>query len=42
MDPAQRRARRQAAATVVEEHDITRWLTSQLLDLGVTPPPADG
>jgi trehalose 6-phosphate synthase len=41
MDPAERRARRQAAATVVEANDITKWLTSQLLDLGVTPPGAD-
>jgi trehalose 6-phosphate synthase len=41
MDPALRRARRQAAATVVEENDITKWLTSQLLDLGVTPPGTD-
>jgi trehalose 6-phosphate synthase len=38
MDPALRRARRQAAATVVEENDITKWLTSQLVDLGVNPP----
>ena len=41
MDPAERRARRQAAAMVVEENDITKWLTSQLLDLGVTPPGAE-
>jgi hypothetical protein len=26
---------------VVEENDITKWLTSQLLDLGVTPPGAE-
>ncbi|HEV3495739.1 MAG TPA: trehalose-6-phosphate synthase, partial [Actinomycetes bacterium] len=41
MDPDIRRARRQAAATVVEENDITKWLTSQLTDLGVTPAGAD-
>ena len=37
MDPALRRARRQAAAAVVEENDIAKWLTSQLNDLGVKP-----
>src|SRR5918994_334156 len=37
MDPALRRARREAAARVVEENDIAKWLTSQLNDLGVTP-----
>ena len=41
MDPVERRARRQAAATVVEENDIAKWLTRQLLDLGMTPPGAD-
>jgi trehalose 6-phosphate synthase len=39
MDPALRRARREAAARVVEENDISKWLTTQLTDLGVTPPP---
>jgi trehalose 6-phosphate synthase len=38
MDPAARRARREAAARVVEENDISKWLTTQLTDLGVTPP----
>jgi trehalose 6-phosphate synthase len=37
MDPAQRRSRRQAAAAVVEENDIAKWLATQLADLGVTP-----
>ncbi|HEV3014490.1 MAG TPA: trehalose-6-phosphate synthase, partial [Actinomycetota bacterium] len=37
MDPALRRARREAAARVVEENDIAKWLTSQLNDLGVKP-----
>jgi trehalose 6-phosphate synthase len=32
-----RRARREAAARVVEENDITKWLTAQLSDLGVHP-----
>ena len=32
-----RRARREAAARVVEENDIAKWLTAQLTDLGVTP-----
>jgi trehalose 6-phosphate synthase len=40
MDPARRRARRQAAAAVVEENDIAKWLTAQLTDLGVNPAPA--
>jgi trehalose 6-phosphate synthase len=40
MDPAVRRARREAAARVVEENDISKWLTTQLTDLGVTPPGA--
>ena len=40
MDPALRRARRQAAAAVVEENDIAKWLTTQLTDLGVNPAPA--
>jgi trehalose 6-phosphate synthase len=39
MDPAIRRARREAAARVVEENDISKWLTTQLTDLGVRPPP---
>ncbi|HEV2825663.1 MAG TPA: trehalose-6-phosphate synthase, partial [Actinomycetota bacterium] len=39
MDPALRRGRREAAARVVEENDISKWLTTQLTDLGVTPPP---
>jgi trehalose 6-phosphate synthase len=30
-----RRARREAAARVVEENDITKWLTAQLSDLAV-------
>jgi trehalose 6-phosphate synthase len=33
----QRRARREAAARVVEENDISKWLTAQLTDLGVDP-----
>jgi trehalose 6-phosphate synthase len=37
MDPTLRRARRQAAAQMVQENDIAKWLTNQLLDLGVTP-----
>ena len=37
MDRALRRARREAAARVVEENDINKWLTSQLSDLGVQP-----
>jgi trehalose 6-phosphate synthase len=36
MDPELRRARREAAATVVEENDIAKWLDAQLADLGVT------
>ena len=40
MDPALRRARRQAAAAVVEENDIAKWLTTQLTDLGVNPAPS--
>jgi trehalose 6-phosphate synthase len=39
MDRDLRRARRQAAATVVEENDIAKWLNAQLTDLGVTPGP---
>jgi trehalose 6-phosphate synthase len=35
-----RRARREAAARVVEENDIAKWLHAQLTDLGVTPGPA--
>jgi trehalose 6-phosphate synthase len=38
MDRDLRRARRQAAARVVEENDIAKWLASQLSDLGVRPP----
>jgi trehalose 6-phosphate synthase len=34
-----RRARREAAARVVEENDIAKWLTAQLSDLGVHPAP---
>jgi trehalose 6-phosphate synthase len=37
MDPGLRRSRREAAARVVEENDIGKWLTSQLNDLGVKP-----
>jgi trehalose 6-phosphate synthase len=37
MDRALRRARREAAARVVEENDIAKWLHLQLTDLGVTP-----
>jgi trehalose 6-phosphate synthase len=40
MDPALRRARREAAAAVVEENDITKWLDAQLSDLGVSLGPA--
>jgi len=32
-----RRARREAAARVVEENDIAKWLDAQLIDLGVHP-----
>jgi trehalose 6-phosphate synthase len=35
MDRGLRRARREAAATVVEENDIAKWLDAQLADLGV-------
>jgi len=35
MDRSLRRARREAAAAVVEENDITKWLSAQLTDLGV-------
>jgi trehalose 6-phosphate synthase len=38
MDRGLRRARREAAATVVEENDIAKWLSAQLADLGVRPP----
>jgi trehalose 6-phosphate synthase len=38
MDRDLRRARREAAARVVEENDIAKWLTAQLTDLGVRPP----
>jgi trehalose 6-phosphate synthase len=37
MDGGLRRARRQAAAAVVEENDIAKWLDAQLADLGVGP-----
>jgi trehalose 6-phosphate synthase len=36
MDRGLRRARREAAAAVVEENDIAKWLDTQLTDLGVT------
>ena len=35
MDPELRRARREAAATVVEENDIAKWLVAQLADLPI-------
>jgi trehalose 6-phosphate synthase len=35
MDRGVRRARREAAARVVEENDIAKWLDAQLADLGV-------
>jgi trehalose 6-phosphate synthase len=38
MDRGLRRARREAAARVVEENDIAKWLNAQLTDLGVRPP----
>jgi trehalose 6-phosphate synthase len=40
MDRGLRRARREAAAAVVEENDIAKWLHAQLADLGVRPPGA--
>ena len=40
MDHGLRRARREAAARVVEENDIAKWLNAQLTDLGVRPPGA--
>src|SRR5262245_3989738 len=40
MDRGLRRARREAAARVVEENDIAKWLNAQLTDLGVRPPGA--
>ena len=40
MDRGLRRARREAAAKVVEENDIAKWLNAQLTDLGVRPPGA--
>ena len=40
MDHGLRRARREAAAKVVEENDIAKWLNAQLTDLGVRPPGA--
>ena len=39
MDRGLRRARREAAARVVEENDIGKWLSAQLADLGVGLPP---
>ena len=39
MDRELRRARREAAAAVVEENDIAKWLTAQLADLGITLDP---
>jgi trehalose 6-phosphate synthase len=39
MDRGLRRARREAAAAVVEENDIAKWLTAQLADLGITLDP---
>jgi trehalose 6-phosphate synthase len=38
MDRGLRRARREAAAMVVEENDIAKWLSAQLADLGVRSP----
>jgi trehalose 6-phosphate synthase len=35
MDPELRRARREAAAAVVEENDIAKWLVAQLADLPI-------
>jgi trehalose 6-phosphate synthase len=35
MDPGLRRACREAAAAVVEENDIAKWLTAQLTDLPI-------
>jgi trehalose 6-phosphate synthase len=35
MDPELRRAHRQAAATVVEENNIAKWLVAQLADLPI-------
>ena len=40
MDRGLRRTRREAAAKVVEENDIAKWLNAQLTDLGVRPPGA--
>jgi trehalose 6-phosphate synthase len=39
MDRSLRRARREAAAAVVQENDIAKWLTTQLADLGVNREP---
>jgi trehalose 6-phosphate synthase len=49
MDPGLRRARREAAALVVQENDLGKWLVAQLADLPIilrevsrresTPPP---
>jgi trehalose 6-phosphate synthase len=39
MDRGLRRARREAAAAVVEENDIAKWLNAQLADLGITLDP---
>jgi trehalose 6-phosphate synthase len=35
MDPELRRARREAAAIVVRENDIAKWLAAQLADLPI-------
>jgi trehalose 6-phosphate synthase len=41
MDLGLRRARREAAALVVEENDLDKWLTAQLADLPITRNRAD-
>ena len=35
MDPGLRRARREAAALVVQENDLGKWLVAQLADLPI-------
>jgi hypothetical protein len=35
MDPELRQARREAAATVVRENDLAKWLVAQLADLPI-------
>src|SRR5215203_5985685 len=40
MDPALRRARREAAALVVQENDLGKWLAAQLADLPIHPQPS--